>query len=347
MIRPDELLKIKELAYPHYNFDDILPQLIENIGSYQGQLVGIPYDIPIFILMYRADLLDKAGVSVPKTLPEYAAALAKLNQSLSPDIFGTSLQWKPGHYALECNMTSWLWGHGGSIFNRDKSPAINDAKAHEAMRYMLELAKYAPPQTTTFDWSDEAAHFRQGQSAMYISWGEFFPGFDDPKISNIVGKAEAALCPTALALRPKNDCAFGETPGVAHQGGSCLAISKYSKNIEAAWLFLQWATSADITTRSNLLAGGASPIRASNYSDPRTQAQQKVALGTTRHLPIVKKAIETQMGTEPHLATWADLANQHFAVELGKMVTGQQSIGDTLDKMAEATIVAVNQYEQN
>src|SRR6266581_1268148 len=31
-----ELLARKELAYPHYNFDDILPALVEHVASYDG-----------------------------------------------------------------------------------------------------------------------------------------------------------------------------------------------------------------------------------------------------------------------------------------------------------------------
>ena len=341
VVRPSELLSQTDLAYPDYQFGDILPPLVENIASYQGKLVGIPYDIPIFILIYREDLLEKAGLDVPTDLNQYLETVAKLNRSVDRSAYGTSLQWRLGHYSLECNMTAWLWAHGGSIFHADQSPAINDPEAHQAMKYMLELGKYAPPQVTTFDWSDEAAAFRDGQAAMYMSWGEFFPTFDDPQMSKIVGKAQTAQCPKPFALKTKQQCAFDETPGVSHQGGSCIAISKYSKNVEAAWLFMQWATSSDITTRSNLLAGGASPIRASNYDDPRTLERQRVAKGSTRHLPTVREAIENHMGTEPHLPGWADLANNSFAVELGKMVSGQQAIDATLGNMAKATEQAV------
>jgi multiple sugar transport system substrate-binding protein len=31
-------------------------------------MVGIPFDIPIFILMYRKDLFDKHGLTVPTTM---------------------------------------------------------------------------------------------------------------------------------------------------------------------------------------------------------------------------------------------------------------------------------------
>src|SRR2546426_8089077 len=44
-----KLLDRKDLIYPGYDFDDILPALVRHIASYGGQVVGIPYDIPINI----------------------------------------------------------------------------------------------------------------------------------------------------------------------------------------------------------------------------------------------------------------------------------------------------------
>ena len=46
----------KKLAYPDYNFDDFLKPLVDGISMYKGKMVGVPYDIPIFIQMYRTDV---------------------------------------------------------------------------------------------------------------------------------------------------------------------------------------------------------------------------------------------------------------------------------------------------
>src|SRR5262249_11405918 len=97
---------------------------------------------------------------------------------------------------------------------------------------------------------------------------------------------------------------------------------------------MQWATSADITTRASLLGGGASPVRQSNFDDPRIKAKATVGIGTTRHFAITLDAINNRMGTEPHLPAWPSLSVDRFAVELGKMITGQQSVKTTLDTMA-------------
>ena len=102
----------------------------------------------------------------------------------------------------------------------------------------------------------------------------------------------AAACPApASPLRAPGDCGYGEIPGVAHQGGSSLAVSKYSKNKDAAWLFAQWATSYETQVYITALGGGTGPTRASVYDDERVKANNRSGNGTTRHLDVVRDAI--------------------------------------------------------
>jgi multiple sugar transport system substrate-binding protein len=165
--------------------------------------------------------------------------------------------WKPGHYALLIDAATWLWAHGGSFFGPHDRPAIRDDRAVAGMEFMLALGKYVPPEAITWDWSGEAKSFVEGRAGIYINAGEWFSMCDDPAQSRVVGLVEAAPCPAELALRPASQCSFDETPGFSRQGGSYLGLSKYSKNPDAAWILMQWATSADITTRASLLGGGA------------------------------------------------------------------------------------------
>ncbi len=330
-----ELLAKQELAYPHYDFDDILPALVEHIASYDGQVVGVPYDIPIHIILYRRDIFERLRLSPPKTVPDYLATVRAIQSEMQPHVYGTTAMWKPGHYALLIDAATWLWAHGGSFFGPHDRPAISDDRAVAGMEFMLTLGKYVPPEAITWDWSGEAKSFVEGRVGMYINAGEWFSMCDDPAQSRVVGLVEAAPCPAELALRPASQCSFGETPGFSRQGGSYLGLSKYSKHPDAAWILMQWATSADITTRASLLGGGASPVRQSNFDDPRIKAKATVGIGTTRHFGVTLDAINNRMGTEPHLPAWPSLSVDRFAVELGKMITGQQSVRATLNNMAK------------
>ena len=74
---------------------------------YDGKWVGIPFDIPIFITMYRKDILEKHGIKPPTTLDEFTAAVKAITEAEKANgIFGTGLQAKSGHYSLECDWTA-------------------------------------------------------------------------------------------------------------------------------------------------------------------------------------------------------------------------------------------------
>jgi ABC-type glycerol-3-phosphate transport system substrate-binding protein len=128
-------------------------------------------------------------------------------------------------------------------------------------------------------------------------------------------------------LRAVADAGFGEIPNVGHQGGSVLGLSKYSKNIDAAWLFMQWACSKDVMTRCTL-AGGFAPMRLSSFADPRVKEKAKVGSGTTRHLETVKWTIDNVMASEPDMPLWAGFSTNEIPTELGKLLTNQDYGGD-------------------
>jgi multiple sugar transport system substrate-binding protein len=353
LISPAELLDKSDLAYPSYNFDDFLPQLVETVCTSRGVVASFPYDIPIFIMMYRKDIFDQLKLRPPTTMAEYLNAIKTIHAAgiTAPDgsgrVAGTTLQWKPGHYGLACNWMAWHWAHGASIFGADEQPTLNDEAGLAAANYMLELGKYAPAGVANWDWSGEAASFAQGRAGIYISWSEFFPNFDDPVASQVVGMVEAAPCPRETALRHRSQCGFAESPGISRQSGFSLGLSRYSKNVDAAWVFLQWATSADIMTRASILGGGVTPTRKSSFSDPRTQAYNKVVAGATRHFAVTLDAIENRMGAEPHLPVWSSLSVDIFAQELGKMTAGGQDAKTTLDNMAQGARDATARMKSN
>ena len=341
-IHIDELFAKRDLAYPDYNFHDFMPQLVDKTASHGGKKVGVPFDIPIFIMMYRKDIFDELKLAVPRTMTEYRNAVKAIHDAKSRQgIYGTVGQWKSGHYSLQCDASAWLWSHGGHHFNKDDKPDYVTEANVKGLEYMMDLGQYMDPAGTGWDWEGQGDAFTQGKAGVVISWGEFFPGFDDTGKSKVVGLVEPADCPKEAALLSKAECGYEETPGISCQGGSCLALSKHSPRTDAAWIFMQWATSADVTARANA-KGSNTPIRKSNYTDPRVMEKNKPGLGTTRHFAVTRRAIETRMGTSPHLAAWAALSTDVNAVEYGKMTTKQLSVRDTLKSIQEKTEKALS-----
>ncbi len=337
-IAVDELLDRKDLAYPDYDFGDFLPQLVDATASHGGRIIGVPFDIPIFIMMYRKDIFDELKLTVPKTMAEYLQVVRTIDEAKrGTGVRGTVGQWKTGHFSLQCDASAWMWAHGGHHFGSDDRPDyVTEANA-QGLRYMLELGRCMDPDVRTWDWDGQAQALAQGRAGIVISWSEFFPVCDDPDQSKVVGLIEPADCPREEKRLTAAECGFHETPGISRQGGSCLALSRHAPNVDAAWIFMQWATSADVTARANA-DGADTPIRRSNSTDPRVVAKHRPVRGTTRHFEVTRRAIESRMGTSPHLPAWVTLATEVNAAELGRLTTGKQGVEETLEAMQAKTV---------
>ncbi len=311
-----------DLALPGFDWNDFSRRLLQGISTDNGRLIGIPFDIPIFILMYRRDLFEKHGLRVPTTMTQYMDAVKALDEAERGNgIRGTTGQLRAGHYSLNCDWTAWLWAHGGSVFDKTGFFSGGDEAGLRGLAYMLELVKHMPPEATTWTWDGEGQSISQGKAAMAISWGEFFPGFDD-RDSKVVGLMEAARPPMEDQLRPPEEAGFLEIPHIGHQGGSSICLSRYSRNREAAWIFMQWVCSKDIAARCAIL-GSSAAVRNSTYRDPRVLAAAKVGPGTTRHFPATEWTIHNAMGSEPKLPAWGEMSNEIIPVELGRLLAGQ------------------------
>jgi multiple sugar transport system substrate-binding protein len=321
---PRELIESKpDLAMPDYNIDDFLAPLVRHIAMYGDKMIGFPCDVPIFMYFYRQDIYDEMGLEPATTMEEYLSHAKTINDAMAADgTYGTVGQMKSGHYALNCDMTAYVWSHGGSVFTADGMCSLNDEFAVTGVDYMRELQQYMPAAVTTYDWSGQYTAIEQGQGGQVITWGEDFPGWDDPVNSRVSGLMQPAPLPANTAQRPAAEAGFEEVPDLGHQGGSTYCLSRYSKQADPAWIFLQWATSSNTQTLASILGGGASPMRQSTFDDPRVKAEEKVGAGTTRHFPQMLEVINNRMGTEPHLPQWPLIATDIIAVELGKLTTG-------------------------
>ena len=315
------------LAMPGMDWDDFSKPLVEGLALYNGKWAGIPFDIPIMTTMYRKDILEKHKIAPPNTPDEFLAAVKMITEAEKGNgMYGTGLQAKSGHYSLECDWTQVVWNSGGSIFTKDKKFSGNDEAGVKGLQFYQELLKNSPPESTNSTWDGQFAMLQSGQVALVNSWDEFMPGMDAAD-SKVKGLIEAKRPIRGATYRAAADAGFGEIPNSAHQGGSILGLSKYSKNIDAAWIFMQWACSKDVMTRCTL-GGGFAPMRISSFNDPRVKAKEVVGPGTTRHLPVVLETINNDIASEPDMPLWAGFSNNEIPVNLGKLLTGQDFGGD-------------------
>lgn len=235
----NDLLRNPRATAPDYHWDDFLPQYRASM-EVDGQILGPPLMVENLALMYRKDVFAQYGLAVPRTLEEFAAAARMVHKkplgSRGPEGVGFVSRGKsPFNTSLYAAL---LHAYGGAWLDGDGRPAIAGAASLQALEYLARLAgAFAPPSMSQMGWEEASALFMEGGAAMYIDGSSVFRLLETSDKSRVIGKVGYALFPAGPA---------GPGTTVAALG---LSIARRSANPEAAWLFVQWASSKPMVRR--------------------------------------------------------------------------------------------------
>ncbi|TKJ44563.1 hypothetical protein CEE35_07455 [Candidatus Aerophobetes bacterium Ae_b3b] len=290
--------------------DDFIPAVVSEQGMWEDRIFGFPFINAAFGLHYRTDIFDKYGIEVPQTWKELRETAEKLNLK-EPGVSGITFMGRRG-VQLQCSYDNMLWSFGGDWYDENYRPTINSPAAVDALEYFKSLIPFAPAGVLTYDWDETARSFAQGKAAMDLQWHNAAPTASDPSKSKIVGKFDFAVIPGKL----QPDGSIKRTPTF---GGWSLEIPKDSKNKEAAWEFMVWATSPEIQPR---LAYGQPGDRFSSLADPKLQEKYVGYQTLLVSLPIAKG--------RPRIAAYSELADA-LEVGLSEGMTGAKSAKKALD----------------
>lgn len=271
-------LEVLDPFVDQYGFRDelqkIAPTYRDNQMTVDGKIYGFPDDGDLFVLYYRKDLFEdpenmaafkaKHGyeLAAPKTWQQYSDIGTFLNAKYAPKIYGAG-QFRGPVFG------TWLFEErfrveGGRFFDPATMKAqINSdigVKVYEGMR---NDNKFMPPGVETWGFVESLSSFLAGDIAMTISWppfGRWAAGYGtDEKALSWVPKTTIAD-KVGYALPP------GGTPQLA--AGFSLSVSSKSKNKEAAYLFIQWLNSEEISLqRVQLPYALRDPFRESHFTD--------------------------------------------------------------------------------
>jgi multiple sugar transport system substrate-binding protein len=255
----DEFLADPVLTNPDYAADDFLEAawdagLTTTLApEAEEQVIGVPITIENTALMYRKDIFEKHGLAVPTTMEELEAVLQTL-QEVEPDLTGIVMRGRRA--AATSQWAPFLHSFGGNWLHADGTSAINTPEAVQAFDfYGRMLREYGPPGAVGYHWAETTSDFSSGRSAIHSGPNIFYAIYENPESSAVVGNVGYALFPAGPA---------GSIPIVGVWG---LSIPYISANPEAAWYFIQWASSPEIVRRLQIeeaILGG----RTSAWSDP-------------------------------------------------------------------------------
>ena len=212
-----------------YDWNDFFPaaQTISEAGRLYRDRVAITAEAQV--LVYRKDVLQSAGLAVPVTLDQVISVARAI--SAKGSIAGVTMRGGPTNW---WPLYGFVRSYGGDYLNAAAKPVINSPGSKQGLAAFAALAASAPPGITSYDWDEINTTMLSGQAAMFLDSSVIYSRLQDPKLSMVSGKIGVAPFPTGPDGRHGNSHYWS------------LSIASKSRNKEAAWLFVEWATSKGV-----------------------------------------------------------------------------------------------------
>jgi sorbitol/mannitol transport system substrate-binding protein len=216
-----------------YQVDDIIPA-VRNALSFDGKLYAAPFYGESSFLMYRKDVLKKAGVTMPAqpTWTQVADIARKIN---TPQMAGICLRGKPGWGDLGASFTTVLNTMGGTWWSAKPDGSVDKAMVdspefRNALDFYVNLVKDAGEKDAAgASFNECLSQYKDGKVAMWYD-ATVAAGLLEADDSAVKGKNGYAPAPV------------DETQASGWLWSWALAIPQTSSNADKAWKFISFAT---------------------------------------------------------------------------------------------------------
>jgi sorbitol/mannitol transport system substrate-binding protein len=316
-----------------YQVDDIIPA-VRNALSYQGKLYAAPFYGESSFLMYRKDVLKKAGVTMPAqpTWAQVAAAARKVN---SPDMAGICLRGKPGWGDLGASFTTVLNTMGGTWWSAKPDGSVDKAMVDQpefknALDFYVNLVKDAGEKDAAGSSFNEClSQYKDGKVAMWYD-ATVAAGLLEADDSPVKGKNGYAAAPV------------DKTQASGWLWSWALAIPATSSQADKAWKYISFATGPQyLKEAGSRVPGGWASIppgtRKSTYEIPEYKkaaaAFAKPTLDSISSAPIDNPGTTKRPGLPGvqyvGIPEFQDVGNQ-CTQQFSAVIAGRSSIDSAL-----------------
>ena len=147
-----------------------------------GKVMAVAFMANAQHLVYRSDILEKAGISAPKTYEEMLSG-AKIIKDKGLMDYPLGGAYKAG-WNLAQEFTNMYIGHGGEFFKPGSAEvSINNARGVATLEMLKALSAYMNPDFLTHDSNATSAEWKAGNVAMMNMWGSRMGPLMDPEQS--------------------------------------------------------------------------------------------------------------------------------------------------------------------
>ena len=317
-----------------YDVDDILPAMRNGL-SHDGTLYAAPFYGESSMVMYRTDLMEKAGLEMP-TAPtwQFIREAAAAMDDPANEINGICLRGKAG------------WGEGGAFitvtgnsfgarwFDEEWNAQFDQPEWADALNFYVNLMNdYGPEGYATNGFNENLSLFNQGKCGMWIDAtvaASFVTGAD----STVADSVGFALAPNAEGVEKRANWLWAWA----------LAIPAGTQQEAEAKQFIEWATGKEYIELVAANEGWANVppgARTSLYETPEYQevpfAQMTLdsinAADPTNPTVDPVPYVGIQFVAIPEFAGMATEVSQEFSAAYA----GQQTVEEALAKAQAIT----------
>ncbi|WP_341219809.1 sugar ABC transporter substrate-binding protein [uncultured Pseudoalteromonas sp.] len=315
----------------NYDLDDLLPAIRSGL-TVNDKLYAAPFYGESSMVMYRTDLMAKAGLTMPKAPSwDFIRKAAKAMTSKEDGVYGMCLRGKAGWGENISLITSMANSFGARWFDENWKPQFNTPEWEKTLQYYVDVMNESGPAGSSANgFNENLALFQTGKCGIWIDAtvaGAFVTNKTDSEVADKVG----------FALAPDN--------GLGKRGNWLwswtLAIPSSSKKQDAAMKFISWATSKEYTQLVADKKGWAKVppgTRKSLYSNPQYMEAAPFAQITLDSIetadpknPTVKPVpyVGIQFVAIPEFQGIGTAVGQQFSAALTGQMTVKQALSSS------------------
>jgi multiple sugar transport system substrate-binding protein len=328
MIRPLKDIIERE----RYRFSDFHNTAWKGSG-YDGEPYALPIQPTAELLFYRKDLFDLAEMSPPQTMDDVLLSAKKLHHS-QPDLAGIVMNYGPGSPIAHTFMQTMAdFGQPvinlpemGSDFGVDNlhgehfRPLIDSAAGYQAAHFMIELSRYAHPDSIGCNWDQRMKLFANGKAAMTYGWSIRASIFELNESCPAHGKVEYVPHPHGPGVKT-----------VSPVGGFSLAIpaNLSESRVPTAWKMMEYLTRPELM-KWYVQNGNLSSPRFSTSADPEVRAMSNII----ERVDAMEKKGQLQLWPRPPIPEFSDMV-AILGEEIHALIQGDLTVASALKKAQE------------
>jgi sorbitol/mannitol transport system substrate-binding protein len=175
---------------------DIIPAIAGGL-SVDGKLYAAPFYGESSFVMYRKDLMEKAGLTMPDAPTwDFIAEAARKMTDRAGGINGMCLRGKAGWGENMAFLTAMSNSFGARWFDENWKPQFDQPEWKSTLQFYVDLMKAAGPEGASSNgFNENLALFQQGKCGMWIDATVAASFVSDPKNSTVADKVGYALAP--------------------------------------------------------------------------------------------------------------------------------------------------------